>query len=229
MDANQSKALLKLGVATDLGTAIRTNKSFSKVASSSPETRRADKLLQDFIRSNPNRHLDLKQLDRLLVQKIQKDIEARAMQKKPSRVRVSVPPGKPAARAVARTPKPPASAKLEEGGTDDAAGGEVVGSRATTAESSRRSPDGRSTAARAGTGATTRAATARAEAGVLATTTADKSSEIDIVNLDEALGEINQAKPMVLNLEELMDSTLEVLEYEASRPLEPQQQQQLEE
>ena len=214
VEGKQSKALMKLGVATDLGTAVRTssNKEFL-----SPETRRtrktdSDRLLKAFIQLHPNKNLDAKQLDRMLAQKIQQDIESHATAKKKSPIRVLasrevgfLSPGDKARNlGVAVAPATAASSRPE-----------------TTATS-------RTATARSGTGATERDPTASttlqgtagtAPATSSAVDTAGRSSEIDIVMSEEAESGCAQAKPMVLNLEEPLESTIEVLEYEAMRPV----------
>ena len=264
-EARQSKALLKLGVASDLGTAIRTSTSGKSLAS--PETKKknlqtVNKLLQDY-KAYSNSNLDSKQLDRFLAEKIQKDIEAeRQLPKRrvhfhPSiNIADSIKKQQPSAglsQSKQRTRSPVKQTK--EGGipASDTAGsardkpGEVESARVVKNEEGSAPPtsrdglntgdpacedvtldvdaDGRASGRSTATGTARSTATSRASTAPRPTSraqsfkTAEQSSEIDIVQLEEDQ-EWNQSKPMVLNLEDLGESTIEVLEYESERPLE---------
>ena len=277
----QSKALLKLGVATDLGTAVRTSpgksdsvlpnvKSKKKVETT---TTTETKLLQDYIVLNPKKNLDLKSWTRILAEKIQKEIEEQAAsQKKPSytvtqpekqqRQQTSAGRDTPSRSRSSALPKSSAIklAKIPEVTPTQT----PVGRGATGASFSNLGPTlfhrgnkkpqtATSTTSTEGYGgddnndngtvssvvsspspsplldvdtreeSQSRRSTARTgEAATTAGKTADQTSEIDLLDNDigeEAYQCMKQSKPMVLNLDNMMESTIEVLEYESERPL----------
>ena len=222
-DARQSKALLKLGVATDLGTAVRTT-SGGLPKKPSPEVKRknhSDKLLRDLNKfMYPNKQVGLKMLDRILAEKIQKEIESQGGSGQAAGKRTGA---KARAKVASPLPPLPLTPRREDEGyrQSSAKPTPLVRTPALEEEATLEglglaSPPGTSTVtSRDGTANSPRSATAAS--GLV---TADKSSEIDIVEADEASEEwARQAKPMVLNLVDPMESTVEVLEYEAERPL----------
>ncbi len=274
----QSKALLKLGVALDLGTAVKTScggdgSPNPAAAAKKKKTKNlsdpSQKLLQDYkdykahARAVPQlsvKQLEKKQLEKILAEKLRREIERKAAAKPAKR---SLPPhvlAQPQAPARGGS-RQPTAAGLERGGTAASVGRvgtglSVASSRPETCrtgtaatsdgeerngdagdEEGTRTREGTAAASRASTAATAPGTAAAASAspatatatgakaagqqpGLASAKTADKSSEIDIVNLDEEGREWAQAKPMVLNLEDLGESTIEVLEYESERPLE---------